>query len=77
EGVLAELAASHERLSHYALRVAELSTAAERNRVARDIHDSLGHHLTAIAVQLEKAEVFRDRDPQASAQAVSDARWSA
>ncbi|MEW1547724.1 sensor histidine kinase [Streptomyces tsukubensis] len=77
EGVLAELAASHERLSQYALRVAELSTADERNRVAREIHDSLGHHLTAIAVQLEKAEVFRDRDPDASVKAVSDARWSA
>ncbi|MFE9664675.1 histidine kinase [Streptomyces sp. NPDC005955] len=77
EGVLAELAGSHERLSRYALRVAELSTADERNRVAREIHDSLGHHLTAIAVQLEKAEVFRTRDPQASAKAVADARWSA
>jgi signal transduction histidine kinase len=77
EGVLAELADSHERLSRYALRVAELSTADERNRVAREIHDSLGHHLTAIAVQLEKAEVFRDLDPQVSARAVSDARWSA
>ncbi|MFF0450253.1 sensor histidine kinase [Streptomyces sp. NPDC004609] len=77
EGVLAELENSHERLSEYALRVAELSTADERNRVAREIHDSLGHHLTAVAIQLEKAEAFRERDPRASAKAVSDARWSA
>lgn len=77
EGVLTELASSHARLSEYALRVAELSTADERNRVAREIHDSLGHHLTAVAIQLEKAEAFRELDPQASAKAVSDARWSA
>ncbi|MFF2041947.1 sensor histidine kinase [Kitasatospora sp. NPDC058170] len=77
EGILAELEQSHEQLSDYALRVAELSTAGERNRVAREIHDSLGHHLTAIAIQLEKAEAFRERDPLASAKAVSDARWSA
>src|SRR5690242_13369695 len=38
----------------YAGQAAELSAAAERNRLARDIHDSLGHYLTAIAVQLEK-----------------------
>ncbi|MFB9446360.1 sensor histidine kinase [Dactylosporangium vinaceum] len=57
--------------------VAELAAARERNRLAREIHDSLGHHLTAIAVQLEKAEAFRDRDQQAAARAVTDARWSA
>ncbi|MFE7129260.1 sensor histidine kinase [Streptomyces sp. NPDC057638] len=76
-GVLAELEGAHERLSRYALRVAELSAADERNRVAREIHDSLGHHLTAIGIQLEKAEVFRDRDPEVAARAVADARWSA
>ncbi|MEU7876228.1 sensor histidine kinase [Dactylosporangium sp. NPDC049140] len=57
--------------------IAELSAERERNRLARDIHDSLGHHLTAIAVQLEKAEAFRDRDPAAAGRAVADARWSA
>lgn len=58
-------------------QVAELSAARERNRLAREIHDSLGHHLTAIGIQLEKAEAFASLDPQASAQAVSHARWSA
>ncbi|WP_432843509.1 sensor histidine kinase [Dactylosporangium sp. CA-092794] len=57
--------------------VAGLSAAQERNRLARDIHDSLGHHLTAITVQLEKAEAFRDRDAAAAHRAIADARWSA
>lgn len=57
--------------------VAQLSAARERNRLAREIHDSLGHHLTAIGIQLEKAEAFAALDPAASAQAVAHARWSA
>jgi signal transduction histidine kinase len=65
------------QLAAYAERVAELSAAAERNRVARDIHDGLGHHLTAIAVLLEKAAAFRERDPAAAQLAVDDAHQSA
>jgi signal transduction histidine kinase len=57
-------------------RVAELSAAAERNRLARDIHDSLGHHLTAISIQLAKAAAFADRDTAVSGQALADARLS-
>jgi signal transduction histidine kinase len=60
----------------YAAQVASLSAEAERTRLARDIHDSLGHHLTAIAVQLEKAQAFRGRDPDAADQALADARAS-
>ncbi|CCH29991.1 sensor histidine kinase [Actinosynnema sp. NPDC047251] len=58
-------------------RLAELSAAAERNRVARDIHDGLGHHLTAVSVLLEKASAFRDRDPAVADRALADARESA
>ncbi|MBL7260696.1 sensor histidine kinase [Paractinoplanes lichenicola] len=58
-------------------QVAELSAAAERNRLARDIHDSVGHHLTAVSVQLEKAEAFRSRDAAVADRAVADARASA
>ncbi|HEU5475079.1 MAG TPA: sensor histidine kinase [Actinophytocola sp.] len=57
-------------------QVARLATVAERNRLARDIHDSLGHHLTVIAVQLEKAAAFRERDPATAEQALADARAS-
>lgn len=57
-------------------QIAVLATATERNRLARDMHDSLGHHLTVIAVQLEKAAAFRERDPAAADQALADARLS-
>ncbi|NUW32034.1 sensor histidine kinase [Nonomuraea sp. SMC257] len=77
EHALHEVAESHTRLSRYAERVAELTAAEERNRVAREIHDSLGHHLTAAAVQMEKAEAFLDRDRPTAERALADARTSA
>ncbi|GIE85394.1 sensor histidine kinase [Actinoplanes regularis] len=58
-------------------RVADLSAERERNRMAREIHDSLGHHLTAVGVQLETAEAFAGIDAERSARAVAGARWSA
>ncbi|MFJ8108937.1 sensor histidine kinase [Streptomyces sp. NPDC096132] len=63
-------------LEAYAARVAELSAATERNRLARDIHDSLGHHLTAMSVQLEMASDFQSLDPDAARRALNEARRS-
>ncbi|MCE6999229.1 sensor histidine kinase [Saccharothrix sp. S26] len=54
-----------------------MSAAAERNRVARDVHDGLGHHLTAVSVLLEKASAFREIDPEVADRAVADAREAA
>jgi signal transduction histidine kinase len=77
ETTLGDLRESHDQLAGYAAQVAELSAAAERNRLARDIHDSLGHHLTAVTVQLEKAEAFRHLDAASADRAVADARSAA
>ncbi|KAA6223569.1 sensor histidine kinase [Streptomyces albofaciens JCM 4342] len=67
---------SRRALEQYAAQVAELSAAAERNRLARDIHDSLGHHLTAVSVQLEIASEFRALEPGSAQRAVDEARLS-
>jgi len=77
EVVLGDLRDSHDQLTAYAAQVAVLSAAAERGRLARDIHDSLGHHLTAVTVQLEKAEAFRHLDAASADRAVADARSAA
>ena len=74
EELFAELARSHRQLQDYARQVAELATTRERNRLAREIHDSLGHYLTVINVQLEKAQAFRTRRPDEADQAVNDAK---
>jgi signal transduction histidine kinase len=69
-----QLEEAHGRLRAYAEQVEELATAKERNRLAREIHDSLGHFLTIINVQLEKALVFRERDAAEADQAVRAAK---
>jgi signal transduction histidine kinase len=74
EELFAALEVSHRQLKEYAGQIAELATIKERNRLARDIHDTLGHYLTIINVQLEKALVFRDKKPEEAIQAVSDAK---
>ena len=61
----AELAAAHARLQEYSAQVEELSVVRERNRIAREIHDTLGHSLTLLAVQLETATQHEMRgDPR-------------
>ncbi len=42
---------------------AELAIAEDRNRVARDVHDILGHSLTVITVKTELAQRLIDLDP--------------
>jgi len=74
EQLLSELGESHQQLKAYAEQVEELATTRERNRLARDIHDSLGHYLTIINVQLEKSMAFREKRPQEAEQALSDAK---
>ena len=49
------LVAAHEQLRDYALQAERLATAQERNRVARDIHDGLGHALTVVQMQVKAA----------------------
>jgi signal transduction histidine kinase len=81
ERLLAELGEAHQQLAEahgqlrlYAGQVEELATTRERTRLAREIHDSLGHYLTIINVQLEKALAFRERNQEEADQAVRDAR---
>lgn len=52
----------------------ELAVAEERVRVARDLHDGLGHHLTALSIQLQAAEKLVKSDPDQATEAVHNAR---
>jgi signal transduction histidine kinase len=72
ERLLAELTAADCQLQVYAAQT--LAVNAERNHLAREIHDGLGHYLTVINVQLEKALAFRAVDPTVADQAIQDAR---
>jgi len=50
-----ELARANAELLTTRSLLAENSRIAERVRIARDLHDTLGHHLTALSLQLEVA----------------------
>ncbi|MEU5261488.1 sensor histidine kinase [Amycolatopsis sp. NPDC021455] len=58
-----ELAEAHEKLRDYAAQAERLATAQERNRVARDIHDGLGHSLTVVQMQVKAARAVLPTDP--------------
>ena len=50
-----ELAETNEELAQAHGRLAESSRVAERLRISRDLHDLVGHQLSALAVNLEVA----------------------
>jgi signal transduction histidine kinase len=50
-----ELARAHAELQATQALLAENIRVAERLRISRDLHDTLGHHLTALSLQLEVA----------------------
>jgi signal transduction histidine kinase len=55
EHLLTQLEEAHEQLRAHAKEAEALAVAEERNRMAREIHDTLGHYLTILAVELETA----------------------
>lgn len=62
-------------LTERALRLdAELAAVRERERIARDLHDVLGHTLTTIAVKSDLAGRLMSSDPQAARREVDEIR---
>ena len=56
---------AHEELEH-------LAKVAERERIARDLHDVLGHTLSLITLKSELARKLVDRDPERAKQEMQD-----
>ena len=63
DSLLKEMAEANERLQQYATQAQSLAVAEERNRLASELHDALGHRLTVSIVQLEGAARLMDREP--------------
>ena len=57
------LQTAHDRLQDYAEQVEQLTAIRERNEIAREIHDTVGHKMTALVVQLQVAREMAERDP--------------
>jgi signal transduction histidine kinase len=57
-------AEANEQLQQYATTMAELSISRERNRLARELHDTLAHSLSALTVQLEAVNALWNTRPE-------------
>jgi two-component system, NarL family, sensor histidine kinase DesK len=57
--------------------IEQLAAVAERERIARDLHDVLGHTLSVIVLKAELAGRLIERDPQRAAQEIADVEKTA
>jgi signal transduction histidine kinase len=69
-----KLMLANDQLRQYALRIEDQATLQERNRIAREIHDALGHALTAQSIQLENAQLFLPPDAEKTASFLQEAK---
>lgn len=66
-------AAANRQLQQYAATLEELTISRERNRLARELHDTLAHSLSAVAVQLEAVRSLWRIDPSRSRKILDEA----
>lgn len=62
ERLLTEISEAHARLREYIGQSRFLVVVEEHNRLARELHDSLGHRLTVAIVQVEGANRVMEKD---------------
>jgi NarL family two-component system sensor histidine kinase YdfH len=65
--LLEELQKAHTQLAEYAARVEELTLTTERQRMARELHDTLAQGLTGLVLQLEAISIHiaNENNPRA------------
>ena len=73
-GVAAREREARHRVERLSAEVAQLAAANERTRLAREIHDTLGHYLTVIHVQLEAARALVRDEPDRGLHAIDRAQ---
>jgi signal transduction histidine kinase len=74
ERLAKRLEEANQRLRNYALQIEELAISKERNRLAREIHDGLGHYLTSINMQIRASQAIQNKDPKRGAEALEKAK---
>jgi signal transduction histidine kinase len=74
EKLSSDLEEANRQLTEYAIQAEELATIEERNRLAREIHDNLGHYLTVVNVQIGAAKVLMDKDTAKAKDALDKAQ---
>jgi NarL family two-component system sensor histidine kinase YdfH len=71
QALLKDLEDAHQKLSEYATRVEELTIAEERQRMARELHDTLAQGLAGLIMQLEAVDSYMDNENTGQAQVVT------
>ena len=62
----ADLSAANARLAEQAAVMEQLATSRERNRLARELHDTLAHSLSGTAVQLQAVQALMKVDSESA-----------
>ncbi len=57
-----ELTRAYEKLKHSSEELEEMTIIEERNRIAREIHDTVGHTLTTVLVEIEAGKRLIDKN---------------
>lgn len=71
---LRRLSIANARLQQFAKRLEANAILAERNRIASELHDAVGHELTTLNVALETALALRTDDPAKAHEFLSQAK---
>lgn len=74
EKLVKDLENANQALREYAAQVEELTLAKERNRMAREIHDGLGHYLTTVNMQIQAALAVIEKDKKQAAKTLASAQ---
>jgi signal transduction histidine kinase len=61
--LLADLQSAHQKLQEQTLQTEELAAARERNRLARELHDSVSQIIFSITLTSRSARLLLSRDP--------------
>lgn len=61
--LLADLQVAHQKLQEQAAQAEELAAARERNRLARELHDSVNQVIFGITLTSQSARLLLERDP--------------
>ncbi len=61
--LLADLQSAHQQLQGYASQTEELAAARERNRLARELHDSVSQTIFSIRLTAQAARILLEREP--------------
>jgi signal transduction histidine kinase len=63
QALLGELQETHQQLESYAGQVEELAAMQERNRLARELHDSVSQTMFSIILNIRSTQILLEREP--------------